>query len=48
MGRPDEQRRVQLSLQSPDLGSHRWLRKVESPSGFRDFADFGNHQEGVE
>jgi hypothetical protein len=47
MDRPNEQWRVQLSLQSPDLGSHGRLREMESPSGFRDFADLGNNQEGM-
>ncbi len=33
---------------SPDLGSHGRLREMESPSGFRDFADLGNNQKGME
>jgi hypothetical protein len=46
--RPNEQWRVQLSLQPPDLGSHGRLREMELPSCFRDFTDLGNNQEGVQ
>jgi hypothetical protein len=48
MDGPNKQWHVQLSLQSPDLGSHGRLREMQSSSCFRDFADLGNNQEGMQ
>ena len=47
MDRPNEQWRVQVSLQSPDLGSDSRLREMKSASCLRDFAGLGNNQESM-
>jgi hypothetical protein len=46
--RPNEERRVQIGFQSPDLGSNGRLGEMKSPSSFRNFAGLRNSQEGMQ
>ena len=46
--RANEERRVQLGFQSPDLGSNGRLGEMKSPSSFRNFADLCNSEEGMQ
>ena len=46
--RPNEERRVQLGFQSPDLGGNGRLGEMKSPSSFRNFADLRDSEEGMQ
>ena len=48
MNRPNEEWRIQVSLQSSNLCGDSRLREVQLTGCFRDFAGLGNHQEGMQ